>query len=147
MLLTFLDTVCTSDCPLIAQEFREAGQLLSASANQVALVAVNYNPLYTQVSYLQAFDQQEGLNGVRNWKYLTGTPAQLARVWARYGAGPAEVLPAGAMIGHGDYAFVIDKRGHIRRELDFDPGPGTQSTKSSFAAELADAARPLLGSS
>jgi cytochrome oxidase Cu insertion factor (SCO1/SenC/PrrC family) len=147
VLLTFLDPVCTSDCPLIAQEFREAGQLLSASANQVALVAVNYNPLYTQVSYLQAFDQQEGLNGVRNWKYLTGTPAQLARVWARYGAGPAEVLPAGAMIGHGDYAFVIDKRGHIRRELDFDPGPGTQSTKSSFAAELAGAARPLLGSS
>jgi hypothetical protein len=25
-LLTFLDLVCTSDCPLEAQEFREAGQ-------------------------------------------------------------------------------------------------------------------------
>ena len=142
VLLTFLDPVCTSDCPLIAQEFREAGELLGAS--RVDLVAVNYNPLYTQVSYLQAFDAQEGLNGVRDWRYLTGTPATLARIWAKFGAGPAEVLPAGSMIGHGDYAFVIDQRGHIRRELDFDPGPGTQSTKSSFAAELTDAARQLL---
>ena len=142
VLLTFLDPVCTSDCPLIAQEFREAGQLLGTS--RVELVAVNYNPLYTQVSYLQAFDSQEGLNGVRDWRYLTGTPATLAHVWARFGAGPAAVLPAGSMIGHGDYAFVIDQHGRIRRELDFDPGPGTQSTKSSFAAELTDAARQLL---
>jgi cytochrome oxidase Cu insertion factor (SCO1/SenC/PrrC family) len=142
VLLTFLDPVCTSDCPLIAQEFREAGQLLGQS--RVELVAVDYNPLYTQVSYLQAFDSQEGLDGVPDWRYLTGTPATLARVWAKFGAGPAEVLPAGSMIGHGDYAFVIDQRGHIRRELNFDPGPGTQSTKSSFAAELTDAARQLL---
>jgi cytochrome oxidase Cu insertion factor (SCO1/SenC/PrrC family) len=142
VLLTFLDPVCTSDCPLIAQEFREAGQLLGPS--RVELVAVNYNPLYTQVSYLQAFDAQEGLNGVRDWHYLTGTPTTLARIWSKFGAAPAEALPAGSMIGHGDYAFVIDQRGRIRRELDFDPGPGTQSTKSSFAAELTDAARQLL---
>jgi cytochrome oxidase Cu insertion factor (SCO1/SenC/PrrC family) len=146
VLLTFLDPVCTSDCPLIAQEFRAAGELLGRTS-QVELVAVNYNPLYAQVSYLQAFDQQEGLDGVPNWRYLTGTPAQLAQVWRGFGAEPAVALPAGSMIGHGDYAFVIDQRGHLRRELDFDPGPGTQSTTSSFAAELAGAARQLLGSS
>ena len=113
--------MCTSDCPLIAQEFRQAGQLLGA--DRVDLVAVNYNPLYAQVSYLQAFDSQEGLNGVRNWRYLTGSPATLARVWAAFGVDPAAVLPAGSMIGHGDYAFVIDQHGRIRRELGFDPGP------------------------
>ena len=31
VLLTFLDPVCTSDCPLIAQEFRQADQMLGAS--------------------------------------------------------------------------------------------------------------------
>jgi hypothetical protein len=51
------------------------------------------------------------------------------------------------MIGHGDYAFVIDQKGHLRRELGFDTGPGTQATKSSFAAELTDAAQQLLGRS
>jgi cytochrome oxidase Cu insertion factor (SCO1/SenC/PrrC family) len=147
VLLTFLDDTCTTDCPLIAQEFRAAGQLLGADARHVELVAINYNPLYTQVSYIQAFNRQEGLATVRNWLFLTGTRAQLEQVWRRYGAAPAEILPAGSMIGHGDYAFVIDQSGHLRRELGFDTGPGTQATKSSFAAELTDAARQLLGHS
>jgi cytochrome oxidase Cu insertion factor (SCO1/SenC/PrrC family) len=146
VLLTFLDDTCSVDCPLIAQEFRAAGQLLG-DTRRVELVAINYNPLYTQVSYIQAFNRQEGLAQVRNWLFLTGTRTQLAQVWRRYGAAPAEVLPAGSMIGHGDYAFVIDQAGHLRRELGFDTGPGTQATKSSFAAELADAARQLLGHS
>ena len=147
VLLTFLDDTCTVDCPLIAQEFRQAGQLLAADSRRVELVAVNYNPLYTQVSYIQAFDRQEGLTGVPNWLYLTGTSAQLQQVWRHYGVADAEVLPAGSMLGHGDYAFVIDQAGHLRQELGFDVGPGTQATKSSFAAELTDAARQLLGHS
>ena len=32
--LTFLDPVCTSDCPLIAQEFRDANSLLGADSRQ-----------------------------------------------------------------------------------------------------------------
>jgi protein SCO1/2 len=147
VLLTLLDDTCTVDCPLIAQEFRAAGQMLGADTQHVELVAINYNPLYTAVSYIQAFDRQEGLATVPNWLYLTGTRAQLEQVWRRYGAAPAEILPAGSMIGHGDYAFVIDQKGHLRRELGFDTGPGTQATKSSFAAELTDAAQQLLGHS
>ena len=144
VLLTFLDDTCSVDSPLIAREFRQAGQLLSADTSWVRLVAINYNPLYTQVSYIQAFDRQEGLAGVPNWLYLTGTLAQLHPVWLHYGIAPPEILPAGSMTGHGDYAFVIDQAGHMRQELGFDTGPGTQATKSSFAAELTDAARQLL---
>jgi cytochrome oxidase Cu insertion factor (SCO1/SenC/PrrC family) len=144
VLLTFLDDTCTTDCPLIAQEFRRAGQLLGADAARVELVAINYNPVYTQVSYIQAFNRQEGLAGVPNWVFLTGSLGQLKKVWRRYGVPDAEVLPAGSMIGHGDYAFVIDQHGHLRQELGFDTGPGTQATQSSFAAELADAAQQLL---
>ncbi len=146
VLLTFLDDTCSVDCPLIAQEFRQAGQLLAADSRHVELVAINYNPINTGVSYIQAFDRQEGLDGVPNWRYLTGTPAQLQQVWHRYGV-PVEILPAGSMILHGDYAFVLDQNGHLRQELSFDTGPGTQATQSSFAAELTDAARQLLGHS
>ena len=147
VLLTFLDDTCSVDCPLIAQEFGQAGQLLSADTSRVELVAINYNPLYTQVSYIQAFDRQEGMDGVPNWLYLTGNPAQLQQAWRQYGVSPAQVLPAGAMLAHGDYAFVIDQAGRMRQELDFDTGPGTQATKSSFAAELTVAAQQLLGHS
>ena len=146
VLLTFLDDTCSTDCPLIAQEFRQAGQLLAADTRQVALVAINYNPLFTQVSYIQAFDRQEGMDGVPNWLYLTGPRAQLQQVWKAYGV-PTEILPAGSMIGHGDYAFVIDRAGHLRQEFNFSPGPATTSTKSSFAAELTLAARQFLGHS
>jgi cytochrome oxidase Cu insertion factor (SCO1/SenC/PrrC family) len=146
VLLTFLDPVCTSDCPLIAQEFRTAGQLLGAAAAKVELVAIVTNPLYHQVSDTQAFDRQEHLGQVPNWLYLTGGVPQLRQVWKDYGVS-AEILPAGSMIGHQDLAYVIDQAGHVRQELNTDPGPGTTATKSSFAVLLADAARQALRSS
>jgi cytochrome oxidase Cu insertion factor (SCO1/SenC/PrrC family) len=145
VLLTFLDPVCTSDCPLIAQEFREADQVLGATSRHVEMVAIVTNPIYRSVAYTQAFDRQEQLSGVPNWLYLTGTLPQLEQAWRNY-AVAAQILPAGGMIAHSDVAYVIDAQGNTRYELDFDPGPGTQSTKSSFAAELAGAARQVMRS-
>jgi cytochrome oxidase Cu insertion factor (SCO1/SenC/PrrC family) len=142
VLLTFLDPVCTSDCPLIAQEFREADQMLGAAASDVELVAIVANPIYRSVAYTRAFDQQERLTGLPNWRYLTGTLDQLGQAWKNY-AVAADILPAGGMIAHSDVAFVIDTSGHTRSELDFDPGPGTSSTESSFAAELTNAAEQV----
>jgi cytochrome oxidase Cu insertion factor (SCO1/SenC/PrrC family) len=146
VLLTFLDPVCTTDCPLIAQELRAAGQLLGPAARNVELVAVVTNPIYHRVADTQAFDRQEHLNQVPNWLYLTGSVPQLKQVWKDYGIS-AEILPAGSMIGHQDLAYVIDQAGHVRAELNTDPGPGTTATKSSFAVLLADAARQALKSS
>ncbi len=146
VLLTFLDPVCTSDCPLIAQEFRAAGQLLGASDRKVELVAVVANPVYHQVAYTQAFDRQERLTQTPNWLYLTGSVPQLQQVWKDYGIA-AQILPAGSMIGHPDIAYVIDRAGQVRAELNTDPGPGTTATKSSFAVLLANAARNALRSS
>jgi cytochrome oxidase Cu insertion factor (SCO1/SenC/PrrC family) len=146
ILLTFLDPVCVTDCPLIAQEFRQAGELLRAQAGQVELVAVNVNPLYNELAYVRAFDQQEGLNSLPNWLFLTGSPGYLRKIYAGYGVASQDV-PAGAMLGHSDIAFALDQSGHIRQELDFDPGPGTAATQSSFAAELSDAATQLLRAS
>ena len=146
VLLTFLDPVCVTDCPLLAQEFRQAGQLLGAKTSQVELVAVDVNPLYNELAYTRQFDQQEGLASLTDWHYLTSSPARLREVYKAYGQ-PAQTLPAGAMLGHTDVAFVIDTHGEIREELDMDPGPGTAATKSSFATELASAATQTLRSS
>jgi cytochrome oxidase Cu insertion factor (SCO1/SenC/PrrC family) len=143
VLLTFLDPVCTSDCPLIAQEFRAAGQLLGASARHVELVAVVANPVYHQIAYTQAFDRQERLTQVPDWLYLTGSVPQLQQVWKNYGIA-AQIVPAGSMISHPDIAYVIDQAGQVRAELNTDPGPGTTATKSSFAVLLANAARTAL---
>ncbi len=143
VLLTFLNPVCTSDCPLIAQEFRQADQMLGATARDVELVAIVANPLYRPVGYTQAFDRQENLSTLPNWLYLTGSVAQLQQAWKDYSV-TAQILPAGGMTAHSDLAFVIDRAGHTRTELDFDPGPGTATTVSSFAAELTSAARQVV---
>ena len=42
--MTFLDPVCTTDCPVIAQEFRMASQMLGPSAVKVRFVAIAANP-------------------------------------------------------------------------------------------------------
>jgi cytochrome oxidase Cu insertion factor (SCO1/SenC/PrrC family) len=144
VLLTFLDPVCTNDCPLIAQEFRQADQVLGSKSADVALVAIVANPLYRSVAYTRAFDRQERLTGVRNWLFLTGSLAQLRRAWKDYYV-TASLNGPGAMALHPDLAYVIDRRGVARTELNLDPGPGTVSSESSFAGELAHAAEQAIG--
>ncbi len=144
VLLTFLDPVCTSDCPLIAQEFRAADQLLGGRADDVQLVAIVANPEYRSVIYTRAFDRQEGLSAVPNWLFLTGSLSQLQHTWSDYGV-TAQIVQAGGMAAHNDVAYVIDRNGRTRAELNFDPGPGTSSSQSSFAAELAASAQQVLG--
>ena len=119
--LTFLDDTCTTDCPVIASEFRTADRYLGSDARQVEMVAVNANPRYITPDYLAAFDQQEGLEHVPNWLYLTGSLAELRHVWKAYGESVI-YLPGGAMIGHSEYAWVIDSAGRTRDILDTDPG-------------------------
>jgi cytochrome oxidase Cu insertion factor (SCO1/SenC/PrrC family) len=143
VLLTFLDPVCTTDCPLIAQEFRAADQMLGTRSRNVVLVAIVANPVDYAVSYTRAFDQQERLTSLPNWLFLTGTLAQLRKAWSDYSIA-AGIAPAGGMIAHSDIAYIIDASGRTRTELDFNPGPGTASSESSFAAELSGAAEQVM---
>ena len=101
VLLTFLDPVCTTDCPIIAQELRAADAMLGAKAGGTELVAVVANPTYTSTAFTAAFTRQEGLSQVSNWLYLTGSLSQLVPVWHQYGI-EVQNLPAGAMV-----AFVV----------------------------------------
>ena len=144
VLMTFLDPVCTTDCPIIAQEFKQTWQLLGAQNSKIELVAVVANPTYRSAVFTRAFDQQEGLAAVPNWRYLTGSLSQLSAVWRHYGVA-VQNLPAGSMSAHDDLAVVIDPSGVIREEVGDDPGPGTSSTKSSFAVLLSQYARQALG--
>jgi cytochrome oxidase Cu insertion factor (SCO1/SenC/PrrC family) len=146
VLLTFLDPVCTSDCPVIGTEFKEADQILGAKARNVELVAIVANPLYHSTVYTQAFDREDQLASLPNWRYLTGSLPQLEQAWKNYDVS-AQILPAGGMVLHQDVAYVIDANGKTRTELNFDPGPSSSSTESSFAVELASAAEHVMKSS
>ena len=144
VLLTFLDPVCTTDCPLIAQEFRQVDSEPGINPHRVALVAIVANPLYSAPGFTRAFTKQENLQDVPNWHYLTGSPAELQAVWKAYGI-DVSLEPAGAMVAHPDIAFVISPGGRTREIIGSDPGPGTTSTEASFATLLANGVKQANG--
>ena len=119
--LTFLDPVCTSDCPLIAQVFRQVDDSLGAAATKnTAFVAVVANPTYLDVQFVQAFDSQENMN-MPNWYFLTGSLTQLTAVWNAYGI-QVQTIGSGGMAAHSDTTYVIDGASHLRTILGADPG-------------------------
>ena len=83
--LTFLDPVCTSDCPLIAQEFRQTDQQPRRTAPQRRFRRRRGQPVYRSLAYTSAFDRQEDLTGLSNWYFLTGSVPQLSAAWSSYG--------------------------------------------------------------
>ena len=135
VVMTFLDPVCTTDCPVIGAELKETGVLLGAADKDVELVAIVANPIYRSAEFTQAFDREEGLAAVPNWLFLTGSVSELDQVWKHYGVAVLD-LPAGAMVDHSDVAMIIDRTGHIREVVGADPGPGTASTQSSYSVLL-----------
>jgi cytochrome oxidase Cu insertion factor (SCO1/SenC/PrrC family) len=140
--LTFLDPVCTTDCPLIAQDFRLADARLGASSSRVEMVAVVANPVYRSPAFTTAFDRQEGMSHLHNWLFLTGSVPQLEHTWTVYGL-QVGIVPAGSMVAHQDLAFIIDGNGHERAVLDSDPGNGASSS-SSFSSLLVDQINQVL---
>jgi cytochrome oxidase Cu insertion factor (SCO1/SenC/PrrC family) len=140
--LTFLDPVCTSDCPLIAQSFHQADEMLGSEGRKTVFVAVVANPIYRSVPTVDAFDRQEGLTRVGNWLFLTGSLQQLTRVWHAYGI-QVDISPAGGMVAHSEVAFVIDPRGRMRAVFDSVPGV-TSSARSSMSTLVSDELRAVL---
>jgi cytochrome oxidase Cu insertion factor (SCO1/SenC/PrrC family) len=121
--MTFLDPVCTTDCPAIAQEFKAASAMLGSSARHVRFVAIAANPQYHSVTALDDFDREEGLASQSNWLYLTGSTSTLASVLNAYGVAVVNGV-AGSMTIHADLAYVINSRGVTRWILNPDPGSG-----------------------
>jgi len=143
--LTFLDPVCTTDCPLIAQEFRQADLSLGPKLAQHAVfIAVVANPIYRSVAIVQAFDRQEHLDQVPNWLFLTGSLSDLQRMWNSYGL-TVQTVENGGMVAHGEIAYIIDPKGVLRTRLGSDPGTDSP-TASSFATALASEVRAVLPS-
>jgi cytochrome oxidase Cu insertion factor (SCO1/SenC/PrrC family) len=137
VLLTFLGPACPADCQLIAKEFRATARLLGAAP--VALVAIASSP--ARIADARAFDRRERLSQVPDWLYLTGGLPELRRLWTAYGLAP-QAQPAGS--AQDDVAWVIDRSGQVREELNISPGPGTAASESSFAVLLAGTARQFL---
>lgn len=142
-LLTFLDPQCTSsNCP-VPSELAQARAMLGPAGDRVDLVAIAANPVRSRLSDVRALDRRERLTTVPGWLFLTGPRSELTRVWGEYGMVVAHMAPGSSLMR--DKVFVINADGRIRQEIADNPGPGTVSTRSSFAVLLSEAARQTLG--
>jgi cytochrome oxidase Cu insertion factor (SCO1/SenC/PrrC family) len=129
VVLTFFDPVCTTDCPLIAQQLLTVDRELQGTTPSVVFVAIDANPSYRSLAAIRAFDAQEGLTHVANWRFLTGSLGDLNRLWIDYGVQVSTEV-AGAMAAHADLIYVIDQHGNVRSQIASDPGATAATTSS-----------------
>jgi cytochrome oxidase Cu insertion factor (SCO1/SenC/PrrC family) len=111
VVLAFIDSRCSSLCPLTAEIMYYARARLGASAaRQVVLVAVNANPAATSVATVQAWSINHGM--LHQWLFLTGTAEQLQSVYRLYNV-YVQVDSSGQDV-HDPATFIVDTSGRER---------------------------------
>jgi cytochrome oxidase Cu insertion factor (SCO1/SenC/PrrC family) len=139
VLLTFLDPVCSSDCPLIANQLAIADRRLGALARQVEIVAIDSNPLFPDVADVAAFTDSHGLGGLANWHFLCGPADSAQAALAEYGI--TVDIPAVGMIEHSEGLFFIRPDGTEAAYLD--DGAAEQLTET-YAQQVEKQLRRML---
>jgi cytochrome oxidase Cu insertion factor (SCO1/SenC/PrrC family) len=82
VLIAFVDSQCTTICPLTTESMVEALRLLGPAAADVQLIGINANPLALKVSDVAAYTRAHDMQG--QWQFLTGSLPQLKKVWRDY---------------------------------------------------------------
>lgn len=115
IVLAFIDSRCTSLCPLTANIMYTAKTRLGPTAsNQVMLVAVNANPSATSIAEVQSWSINHGM--LHQWLFLTGTATQLEAVYHAYQI--EDQVGANGQLEHDAATIIIDAQGHERLYFD-----------------------------
>ncbi len=110
VVLSFIDSKCTTVCPLTAVVLKNVRQDLGRYRNDVQLVAVNANPVATRVADVRSWSETHHM--LHQWEFLTGSPSALKAVWKKYYV-YSQVLKNN-QIEHVPEVMVIGPHGHER---------------------------------
>ncbi len=117
-LLFFGYTSCPDVCPITLGEIRQLNGMLAEKSKDVQFVFVTVDPerdtLERLQKYLNAFDPA--------FIGLTGSTAELSKVWDAYGVTRQVDLTssaAGALISHSARLYLIDRQGRLRLTYTF----------------------------
>jgi cytochrome oxidase Cu insertion factor (SCO1/SenC/PrrC family) len=109
--LAFIDPECTEICPLTTHSMVEALKILGPkAASHVQLLAIDVNPTETSVADVADYTRTHQLQG--RWRFLTGSLAQLQKVWQEY-----QVYVSVARNSHIELSaavILIDRNGNER---------------------------------
>ena len=109
VVLAFVDSECTTVCPLTTVSMVAARELLGAAGSHVQLLGVDANPQATSVADVMSYSRAHGM--VNQWDFLTGSAGQLRATWSAY---HIAVQIQQGMIDHTPALFVIDPQGRER---------------------------------
>lgn len=138
-LLTFLDPVCSDECPLIANQLAEADRELGPLAQRMQIVAIDSNPLFSHVSDTAAFTTSHDLTSLPNWHFLSGQRETVQALLSAYGIGVA--VPAVGMIAHSEGVYFLGPDGS---EVAYVGDGANASLTQGYAAVIRDEVRRLL---
>jgi cytochrome oxidase Cu insertion factor (SCO1/SenC/PrrC family) len=110
VILAFTDSQCTTVCPLTTESMLAAKQLLGQAGSHVQLLGVDANPAATKVSDVLSYSRAHGM--VNQWDFLTGSDAQLAKVWKAYDIYTQIVK---GQVDHTPALYIIDTRGREQK--------------------------------
>jgi protein SCO1/2 len=113
VLLTFLSSICTTNCPLVAEDIHQTLSQLGTAGRGVVAVAISTDPEGDTHASIVKFSQQHHL--LHRWLFLTGNRDVLTTVWEHYYvyAAPANA-PAAVKDSHTSGTYLIDPQGRWR---------------------------------
>jgi protein SCO1/2 len=118
VLLTFLYTHCVDICPVIAQKLNTVLLQLGRRREQVRVLAVSVDPRYDTRAAVREFIAVHRL--LPQFRYLTGSRAQLAPVWQAYNVFVVQKNPD--LMAHTASIFLIGRDGSPRMVFPADGG-------------------------
>jgi protein SCO1/2 len=127
--VTFLDTACREQCPIVAGQIARGMALLSAKERpDVKALAITVDPERDSPVAVRAFLRRHGAGG--SLDYLIGTRARLRPIWKRFAVQPV-MRGANANI-HSDPVRIYDRSGEWVSTL----AAGFDLTPANFAHDV-----------
>jgi protein SCO1 len=107
-LVTFLYTNCPDVCPLIAEHLNKALRQLGAARGDTRVLAVSVDPKGDTAAAVRRFVAAHHL--LPQFRYLSGTAAQLKPVWAAYHVA-SDPQHGTTAVGHSAFVLLVDRQG------------------------------------
>jgi cytochrome oxidase Cu insertion factor (SCO1/SenC/PrrC family) len=116
VLLTFLSSVCTEQCPLVGVTVRLVRRQLGKDSSKLSVVVISVDPEQDSAAHTRAFAQEAGWQGT-DWDELTAPRCVLKPIWAAYGIyvpDPSPIFKQGTSIVHDAGMYLLDPQGSLR---------------------------------
>jgi cytochrome oxidase Cu insertion factor (SCO1/SenC/PrrC family) len=150
VVLSFVDDRCGALCPTLDSEIVDAWHDLGTRARDVIFLGVNVNAAHDTVADLANYSARFGLDKIPSWRFVTGAPSLLSKVWKNYDVTVYAASHGGPVAYSADIYFIgltddeVYQVTPFANELPNGHGALPSASVQRFARGIADYATDLL---